>query len=45
MGELAGGFEYPAVHASIAKFERQLKRDRNLQKRFKKITGKLKLAI
>jgi hypothetical protein len=25
MGELAGGFEYPAINAAIARFEKRLK--------------------
>jgi hypothetical protein len=37
MGELAGGFEYPAVHAAITRFERRLKSNRDLQKKFKKV--------
>ena len=45
MGKLAGGFEYPAVHAAIARFERRLKSDRDLQKKFKKIARKLKIEI
>jgi hypothetical protein len=45
MGELAGGFEYPTVHAAIARFERRLKSDRDLQKKFKKIARKLKIEI
>ena len=36
MGELASGFEYPAVHAAIARFEKRLKIDRELQKKIKK---------
>jgi putative transposase len=43
MGELAGGVEYPAVNAAIARFERRLKIDRELQKKFKKIAKKLKI--
>jgi hypothetical protein len=34
MAELAGGLEYPAVNAAIARFERRLKIDRDLQKKF-----------
>jgi putative transposase len=45
MGELAGGFEYPAVHAAIARFERRLNSDRDLQKKFTKIARKLKIEI
>jgi hypothetical protein len=29
-----GGFEYLAVHAAIARFERRLKSDQDLQKKF-----------
>jgi hypothetical protein len=35
MGELAGGFEYPAVNAAIAGFEKPLKIDRELQQKIK----------
>jgi hypothetical protein len=45
MGELAGGFEYPAVNAAISRFERRLKIDRDLQKKLKKIAKKLKIEI
>jgi REP-associated tyrosine transposase len=45
MGELAGGFEYPAVNAAITRFERRLKSDRDLQKKFKKVARKLKIEI
>jgi hypothetical protein len=45
MGELAGGFEYPAVNAAIARFERRLKVDRDLQKKFKKVVKQLKFEI
>jgi putative transposase len=45
MGELAGGFEYPAVNAAIARFERRLKSDRDLQKKFKQVANKLKIEI
>jgi hypothetical protein len=45
MGDLAGGFEYPAVNAAIARFERRLKIDRHLQKKFKQIAKKLKIEI
>ena len=31
IGELAGGLEYPAVHAAIARFQKRLKTDRELQ--------------
>jgi hypothetical protein len=41
----AGGFEYPAVHAAIARFETRLNSDRDLQKKFKKIARKLKIEI
>jgi hypothetical protein len=42
---LACGFEYPAVNAAIARFEKRLKTDRDLQKNFKKIAKKLKIEI
>jgi hypothetical protein len=45
MGELAGGFQYPAVNAAIARFERRLKIDRDLQKKLKKIAKQLKIEI
>jgi REP element-mobilizing transposase RayT len=45
MGELAGGVEYPAVNAAIARFEKRLKIDRDLQKKFKKVAAKLKIEI
>jgi putative transposase len=45
MGELAGGVEYPAVNAAIARFEGRLKSDRDLQKKFKKLARKLKLEV
>jgi hypothetical protein len=45
MGELAGGFEYPAVNAAIARFEKSLKIDRDLQKKFKKVAKQLKIEI
>jgi hypothetical protein len=32
----AGGFQYPAVNAAIARFARHLKIDRDLQKKLKK---------
>jgi len=45
MGELAGGFEYPAVNAAIARFERRLKIDRDLHKKFKQVAKELKIEI
>jgi hypothetical protein len=45
MDKLAGGFEYPVVNAAIARFERRLKIDRDLQKKFKKVDKKLKIDI
>jgi hypothetical protein len=45
MGELAGRVEYPAVNAAIARFERRLKSDRDLQKKFKKVAKRLKIEI
>jgi putative transposase len=45
MGELAGGFEYPAVNAAIGRFERRLKIDRDLQKKFKQVAKRLKIEI
>jgi hypothetical protein len=41
----AGGFQYPAVNAAIARFERRLKIDRDLQKKLKKIAKQLKIEI
>jgi REP-associated tyrosine transposase len=45
MGELAGGVEYPAVNAAIARLEKRLKIDRDLQKKLKKVAAKLKIEI
>jgi hypothetical protein len=36
MGQLAGGVEYPAVNAAIARLEGRLKIHRDLQKKFKR---------
>jgi hypothetical protein len=36
IGELAGGLEYPAVHAAIARFQKRLKIDRELQQKLKR---------
>jgi hypothetical protein len=44
-GELAGGFEYPAVNAAIARFEKRLKIDRELQKKIKRVAKNLKIEI
>jgi hypothetical protein len=45
LSELAGGVEYPAVNAAIARVERRLKSDRELQKKFNKVATKLKIEI
>jgi AmiR/NasT family two-component response regulator len=45
MGELAGGLEYPAVNAAIARFEKRLKIDRELQKKLKRVAKTLKIEI
>jgi hypothetical protein len=45
MGELAGGVEYPAVSPAIARFEKRLKIDRELQKKLKKVAKTLKIEI
>ena len=45
MGELAGGFEYPAVNAAIARFEKRLKIDRELHQKIKKVAKKLNIEI
>jgi hypothetical protein len=45
MGELAGGFEYPAVNAAIARFEKRLKIDRELQEKIKKAAKELNIEI
>jgi predicted component of type VI protein secretion system len=45
MGGLAGGFEYPAVNAAIARFERRLKIKRDPQKKFKKVAKKLRFRF
>jgi len=37
MGDLAGGLEYPAVNAAIARFEKRLKIDLELLKKIKKV--------
>ena len=39
--QLAGGFEYPAVNRAIARFEKRLKIDRELQKKIKKKDGQI----
>jgi hypothetical protein len=44
-GELAGVFEYPAVYAAIARFEKRLKIDRALQKKIKKAVKELNIEI
>ena len=45
MGELAGGFQYPAVNAAIARFEKRLKIDRELQKKVRKVAKELTIKI
>jgi hypothetical protein len=45
MGELAGGFEYPAVNAAIARFGKRLKIDRELQRKIKKVANELNIEI
>ena len=45
MGELAGGFEYPAVNAAIARFEKRLKIDRELQQKIKKVAKESNIEI
>jgi AmiR/NasT family two-component response regulator len=45
MGELAGGFEYPALNAAIARFEKRLKIDRELQKKIKHVADQLNIEI
>ena len=43
--QFAGGFEYPAVNAAIARFEKRLKIDRELQKKIKKAAKELILKF
>jgi putative transposase len=45
LGELAGGLEYPAVNAAIARFEKRLKIDRELQQKLKRVAKTLKIEI
>ena len=45
MGELAGGLEYPTVNAAIVRFEKRLKMDQELQKKFKRVARKLRIEI
>ncbi len=45
MGQLAGGLEYPAVNAAIARFEKRLKIDRELQKKIKKVAKELNIEF
>jgi hypothetical protein len=45
VGELAGGFEYPAVNAAIARFEKRLKIDRELHQKIKKVAKELNIEI
>ena len=45
MGELAGGVAYPAVGAAIARFEKRLKIDRELQKKLKKVAKGLQIDL
>jgi hypothetical protein len=42
-GELAGGSEYPAVNAAIARFEKRLTIDRELQKKLKRVAKTLRI--
>ena len=46
IGELAGGLEYPAVHTAIARFQKRLKIDRELQQqKIKKVAKTLRIEI
>jgi hypothetical protein len=45
MGELVGGLEYPAVHAAIARFQKRLKIDRELQQKLKRVAKTLRIEI
>ena len=45
MGEVAGGFEYSAVNAAIARFEKRLKIDRDLQQKIKKVAKEFNIEI
>jgi hypothetical protein len=45
MGELAGDFEYPAVNATIARFEKRLKIDREFQKKLKRVAKEFKIEM
>jgi hypothetical protein len=45
MEELAGGLEYPTVHAVIARFKKRLKIDRELQQKLKKVASTLRIEI
>jgi hypothetical protein len=40
-----GGFEYPAVNAAIARVEKRLKIDRELQTNIKKVAKDLNIEI
>jgi hypothetical protein len=44
-GKLAGGLEYPAVHTAIARFQKRLKIDRELQQKLKKVAKTLRIEI
>jgi hypothetical protein len=45
LGQLGGGVEYPAVGAAIARTEKRLKTDRELQKRLKQVTKMLNIEM
>jgi putative transposase len=45
MGELAGGLEYPAVNAAIARIEKRSKIDQELQKKLKRVGQILRIEI
>jgi hypothetical protein len=45
MSELASGFEYSTVNAAIARFEKRLKIDQELQTNIKKVAKELNIEI
>jgi len=45
MREVAGGFEYPAINAAIARLEKRLKIDRELRKKIKKVAKEWNIEI
>jgi len=45
MGQLDGGFEYPAVNAANARFEKRLKIDREFQQKIKKVAKELNIEM